>query len=467
MLYVDGMAGVMRHRESIEWLYTLISSKYRLVVKTSLKLLLVFVEYCESNCYSLINAIRTVDAASGTLPWSNVMRWVVNCFRTVFNDFSLVSVLHPYFAQPKQFSLIVCTFRSRLLKDYENADTELLIYATTLINKTLSGLGDQDAFYDETDFLEHQGMEGIIQRYMSRPGTDLDLLDQLQLYELVMRFEDGEIESLRIPDNTVRTTHRQRSTTGERRKSYRHSADGISLPSPTVRTEPYTPSQEINPFTFNIDNAGLTPGLKRSRERPEAAADDDVFMMAPPPPPPPSSDDDKLVLEQLKRDQNVKDLTQKLSNLPLSPTLDDKPPSFLADGMIGLISKAKEELSKSKSRSDVQSSVDGSIGSNSIGSKKTEQVPVKKSETDMQWEELVNSLDRELKLCDLDFTDLTDADDDKSPAPKLGPNMPPPPPPLAGLPALPKLSSFMMPMVPTAPKMNGTSSIKKNKKTVS
>lgn len=75
----------------------------------------------------------------------------------------------------------------RLLKDYDNADTELLIYATSLVNKTLSGLSEQDSFYDESDHLEQQGMEGVVQRYMSRPGTDLDLLDQLQLYEAVLK----------------------------------------------------------------------------------------------------------------------------------------------------------------------------------------------------------------------------------------------------------------------------------------
>lgn len=74
-----------------------------------------------------------------------------------------------------------------MLKDYDNADTELLIYGSTLINKTLSGLSDQDGFYDESDYLEQQGMEGVVQRYMSRPGTDLDLLDQLQLYEAVLK----------------------------------------------------------------------------------------------------------------------------------------------------------------------------------------------------------------------------------------------------------------------------------------
>jgi len=30
-------------------------------------------------------------------------------------------------------------------------------------------------------------METVIQRYMSKPGTDLDLLDQLQLYEAVLK----------------------------------------------------------------------------------------------------------------------------------------------------------------------------------------------------------------------------------------------------------------------------------------
>lgn len=105
-------------------------------------------EYAEGNCALLVQAIRVVDSAKGELPWSNIMR---------------------------------------LLKDYENADTELLIYATTLINKTLSGLSDQDGFYDQSDYLEQQGMEGVIQRFMSRPGTDLELLDQLQLYEDVLK----------------------------------------------------------------------------------------------------------------------------------------------------------------------------------------------------------------------------------------------------------------------------------------
>lgn len=74
MLYVDGMNGVMKHGPTIQWLYSLIASKYRLVVKTALKLLLVFVEYVESNCYLLVRAVHEVDNGPGTLPWTNIMK---------------------------------------------------------------------------------------------------------------------------------------------------------------------------------------------------------------------------------------------------------------------------------------------------------------------------------------------------------------------------------------------------------
>ncbi|UYV67291.1 FHOD1 [Cordylochernes scorpioides] len=67
MLYVDGMNGVMAHAETVQWLYSLIASKFRLVVKTSLKLLLVFVEYTESNCLLLNAAVRAVDGERGVL----------------------------------------------------------------------------------------------------------------------------------------------------------------------------------------------------------------------------------------------------------------------------------------------------------------------------------------------------------------------------------------------------------------
>ncbi|XP_038142751.1 FH1/FH2 domain-containing protein 3 isoform X5 [Cyprinodon tularosa] len=156
MLYVDGMNGVISHPETIQWLYALVGSKFRLVVKTALKLLLVFVEYSESNAPLLIEAIASVDTKRGCKPWSNAME---------------------------------------ILQEKDGVDTELLVYAMTLINKTLAALPDQDSFYDMVDSLEEQGMETVSQRHLGRKGTDLDLVEQLNIYEMTLRHEDGDDDS--------------------------------------------------------------------------------------------------------------------------------------------------------------------------------------------------------------------------------------------------------------------------------
>jgi hypothetical protein len=78
MLYVDGMNGVMEHNPTVQWLYSLIASKYRLVAKTALKLLLVFVEYVESNCQLLVKAIETVDSGQGKPHFAyNILRMLM------------------------------------------------------------------------------------------------------------------------------------------------------------------------------------------------------------------------------------------------------------------------------------------------------------------------------------------------------------------------------------------------------
>ncbi|KAJ7991965.1 hypothetical protein DPEC_G00289320 [Dallia pectoralis] len=160
MLYVDGMNGVINHIETIQWLYALIGSKFRLVVKTALKLLLVFVEYSESNAPLLIDAISTVDTKRGFSCWSNAME---------------------------------------ILAEKDGVDTELLVYTTTLINKTLSALPDQDSFYDLVDVLEEQGMEALGKRFLGRRGTDLDLMEQLNIYETTLRHEDGDEDFVPSP----------------------------------------------------------------------------------------------------------------------------------------------------------------------------------------------------------------------------------------------------------------------------
>ncbi|XP_025115916.1 FH1/FH2 domain-containing protein 1-like isoform X3 [Pomacea canaliculata] len=182
MLYVDGMEGVIRHNATIQWLYTLLASKGRLVVKTALKLLLVFVEYTETNAMQLLRAINTVDARRGLRSWANVMA---------------------------------------ILSEKEGSDSELLVYAMTLVNKVLNAIPEQDSFYDVTDSLEEQGMERITRKHMERQGADLDLLTQLQIYESALKHEDGE-DSSEIPQlENLRREPRLKSE-GEGRKSKRH-----------------------------------------------------------------------------------------------------------------------------------------------------------------------------------------------------------------------------------------------------
>ncbi|XP_070691720.1 FH1/FH2 domain-containing protein 3 [Pempheris klunzingeri] len=216
MLYVDGMNGLISHNETVQWLYTLVGSKFRLVVKTALKLLLVFVEYTESNATLLIKAVNVVDAKRDTKLWSNVME---------------------------------------ILDEKDGVDTELLVYAMTLINKTLAGLPDQDSFYDMVDCLEEQGIEAMGQRHLSRKGTDLDLVEQFNIYEMSLRHEDGDDEAQLPP--SCRKDRRRASVGGtndrrglERRRSRRHSLQNSRghASAPASPSSPHTHASSFLPF---------------------------------------------------------------------------------------------------------------------------------------------------------------------------------------------------------------------------
>lgn len=76
MLYISGMNAIAKHESIVKWLYSMTLSKYRLIAKTSLKLLIVFVEYCEANCHTLCTAIRNEDLSRNSIPWSDIMRYV-------------------------------------------------------------------------------------------------------------------------------------------------------------------------------------------------------------------------------------------------------------------------------------------------------------------------------------------------------------------------------------------------------
>lgn len=48
----------------------------------------------------------------------------------------------------------------------------------------MAGLPDQDTFYDVVDCLEELGIAAVSQRHLNKKGTDLDLLEQFNIYEV-------------------------------------------------------------------------------------------------------------------------------------------------------------------------------------------------------------------------------------------------------------------------------------------
>ncbi|XP_061382000.1 uncharacterized protein LOC116777095 isoform X2 [Danaus plexippus] len=410
LLYVDGMHGVMNHKRCIQWLYSLISSKLRHVVKTALKLLLVFVEYTEKNCLLFIEAIVAVDTSNARQPWYNVMK---------------------------------------ILQDFDASDTELLIYVTTLINRCLNNIPDRDLYYDQVDSLQDQGIDDIIQLYMSKQGTDLDLLRQLQIFEAVLLYEDGDETgtALKQLDESVITSLRKRShnlSTTTRRKSKK---------------------QEER----EKGNQRFTTGLKQRIQNGTLGhsvntADSLVAMRQKQIDVNPEPKDDREIL--LNREHSIKDIAQRLTS-PLNSATDEKP--IRVSDMAGIVSKAKEELAKSKSKEIIKSPT----------IEKSPKVhEIKVSENDLHWEELKKGcLNREFHLCDLDFSDLRhDSDDEMEchqlqrvcasngpppPPPSMLPPMNLPPPPPTNFPTLPKNTSN-----PPTETDSANSTLKKNKKTV-
>ena len=85
-----------------------------------------------SSLWSEITPNDSLDVASGKRLWSNVMD---------------------------------------VLGEQDGIDTELLVFAMSLINKTLSNVPDQDTFYDVTDALEEQNIFRISQ--VTRSGRSL------------------------------------------------------------------------------------------------------------------------------------------------------------------------------------------------------------------------------------------------------------------------------------------------------
>ncbi|XGW21220.1 hypothetical protein V3C99_004290 [Haemonchus contortus] len=171
MLYVDGMNGIIAHNTTIQWLYELLDSPlfdekerremspfrlewFRLVVKTALKLLLVFIEYNDNNALLVLAAISAVDRSKGQQDWSGLMK---------------------------------------VISEKDSPDPETLVYGMTVINKTLRGIPDSDTYYDAVDTLEMLGMEEAM-KSMVKLGNN-ELLEQCRLYERELSKEDERAEN--------------------------------------------------------------------------------------------------------------------------------------------------------------------------------------------------------------------------------------------------------------------------------
>ena len=114
-------------------------------MKTSLKLLIVFAEYTETNALLILSAVTQVDRTNKRLLWSNAMK---------------------------------------ILNEMDNSASEVVLLIITLFNTVLSAIPDQDTFYDITDALEKQGMQRCTQYYLTKKPIEADLIEQFNIYDV-------------------------------------------------------------------------------------------------------------------------------------------------------------------------------------------------------------------------------------------------------------------------------------------
>ena len=115
------------------------------MVKTSLKLLIVFAEYTSANTSLILSAVASVDRGENRLLWSNAMK---------------------------------------VLNEMDNSSSEVVLLIITLFNTILSTMPDQDTFYDMTDALEKQGMQRCTQFFLSKDSAERELVEQFHIYDV-------------------------------------------------------------------------------------------------------------------------------------------------------------------------------------------------------------------------------------------------------------------------------------------
>uniref|UniRef100_A0A672ZB96 FH1/FH2 domain-containing protein 1-like n=1 Tax=Sphaeramia orbicularis TaxID=375764 RepID=A0A672ZB96_9TELE len=429
MLFVDGMNGVINHNETVQWLYTLTGSLSRLVVKTALKLLIVFVEYAESNSPLLINAVNTVDGNRGVKPWSYVME---------------------------------------VLEERNGSDTELLMFAMTLINKTLAVLPDQDSFYDVTDSLEQLGMETIIHKHMNNKATEPDLRTQFTTYETALKYEDGDIDD---PSSHLRK-ERRKPAAGEQegRRSRRSSAQNLPdlLSSSTSSSPSISPAITPTFLSPSSVNTPVSPAISSaSSSNPSRASSPLTSDLGSPSSSPPGSQRSSPVPHGAANG-SAPVTAEPEPKVPLKPIFCNTP----VYNHVAFTDQQNRQLRQ-------QCSID--VESHARRLDTIQMTPLGAGGHTDAWDQLQPSA-AALRIKDLDFSDLMDEEDidvldmDAFDSASHLSAVPPPPPPIPGLaappppppppPPLPGGPGAAGPPPPPPPPPPPGSSQKKKKKTV-
>ena len=384
MLYVDGMNGVMENTRAIQFLYKLVLASNPLVCKTAIKLLLVFVEYTESNCLLLIKAINAVDKELGVIPWSNIITTIQNANKD-------------------------STKRTPI-------DTELAMYGLTLVNKCLYEISDQDTFYDQTDYMEELNMSSIVEGITSldsAEGVDSGLMQQVQLYNVALKQEDGEP----VTEEEISYLDEDATETGLR-TTLRAKADKIKSKSKKQFVE-----------------------RKSLRYKTKMLADGDV-----------DSQGDMAGI-------SIRDLEIILAKNGLPTSRSGT--HLNAMSLNGFLDKARgvfmTKISKAEEEEDEEDEDDNDLDDATL---------IFEREGQAKWDEITTNFNRPLMICDLDFNDLNEDSDDTEPKivaeKKLDANgiplppAPPPAPPMAPpAPPPPFGRENSIPPPPPIPSMNG------------
>ena len=152
--------------------------------------------------------------------------------RITISKFCETTFLLQYFwGQNKVEKVLHLQWKTEYILRIAAIDTELAMYALTLVNKCLYGIPDQDTFYDQTDYMEELNMTSIIESLTSldsAEGMDSSLMQQVQLYNVALKQEDGEpvtedeISYLDedATESGLRTTLRAKADKGKRNKHF-------------------------------------------------------------------------------------------------------------------------------------------------------------------------------------------------------------------------------------------------------